>query len=849
MWRLTLKSLRAHKLRLAMTTLSVVLGVGFVAGTFVLTDTMNAAFDNLFADVTEGVDVVVRAESEFESQLGGSRRSIDEGLLEAVRGVQGVRAAAGTVDGYAQFVNKQGEAVTTGGAPTLGVSWYDEPAGALVIRDGRPPVGAGQVVVDAGTARNHDFGVGDRVQVITQVGPREFEVSGIASFGDADNLGGATLAVFDLPTAQELFAKLERLDGIDVAAADGTTVEELQQRIGQILPSGVEAASADNVAREQADTIKDALGFFSYALLTFAGISLFVGAFIIFNTFSITVAQRTREFALLRALGAGGGQVTGAVVLEAAVIGVLASAVGLAAGFGVALALSALLEAFGISLPSEELVFLPRTAIVAASVGVGVTLVSAVAPARRAARISPMAALRDSFPKAQGFSVRRTLIGLSVTAAGVAVLMAGLFVDLDDRVQPVQMVGAGAFATFLGAAILAPLVAGPLASAIGAPLQALRTPGKLARRNAARNPKRTAATASALMVGLALVGMVSIMAASIKASTDRVVEESLRADFTVSAGGFGAPSFISPEVARTLDLLDEVEAAVPLRLGQFRTDDGKNAFMVGIHPARVDQVADLQVVSGEIGLLEDAEIFLYTSKARELGLEPGDALVIQFAATGRQALEVAGLFDNKGLVQSDYLVSLETFEAHFPQRTDFQVLIKLADGVEAERGREAIEGILTDYPAVQLQDQAETKQTTASEVNQLLGLISALLGLALLIALFGIANTLALSVFERTRELGLMRAVGMGRRQVRAMVRWEAVIISVIGAVLGLAIGVLFGWALVTSLADEGIGELAVPYGQLVAYLAVAALAGVLAALLPARRASRLDVLEAISTE
>lgn len=845
MWKLTIKNLKARKLRLAMTALAVVLGVGFVAGTFVLTDTMNSAFDNLFSDVNEGLDVIVRSESEFESQLGGSRQPVPEDLIDLVRGVEGVEAAAGNVGGYAQFVTEDGEAVTTGGAPTLGASWYDEPKGSVVIRDGGAPVGPDQVMVDAATADRHGFKVGDRITVITQVAPREFEVTGIAGFGEADNLGGATLAIFDLPTAQEVFNKPGVVDSIDVSAGSGVSVTELRENLEGVLPEGVEAADAQEVAAEISGAIKEGLGFFNTALLVFAGISLFVGAFLIFNTFSITVAQRTREFALLRALGASGRQVTGAVFLEALVIGIVASAAGIAAGFGIAVGLQALLKGFGIDLPSEGLVFLPRTAIVGAALGILVTMVSAIGPARRAAKISPMAAMRENAPKSARFSPRRTFSGLFVTLVGVGILFAGLFGDIGE---PAQLVGAGAFVTFLGVAVLTPLFAGPLASLIGTPLQVLRTPGKLARRNAARNPKRTAATAAALMIGLALVALVSIMGSSIKESTNRVLDESLEAEFTVSTGGF-APSFISPQVSADIAGLPEVEVTAPIRLGQFRREDGGSSFVVGVDPAGLEAVTDIDMRDGSLASLGDGEVLLFADLADELELKVGDQFVMEFASTGAQEFEVAGLFENKSLVQSDYLLSIATYEQNFPDKVDLQIFVKVADGVSLSTARDAIEGVLEAYPALNLEDQTETKENQAAQVNQLLGMVTAMLGLALVIALFGITNTLALSVFERTRELGLLRAVGMSRRQTRRMIRWEAVIISIIGAVLGLAIGLFFGWALVKSLESEGITELVIPYLQLSSYVGLAAVAGIVAAFFPARRASRLNVLEAISTE
>lgn len=845
MWKLTIKNLKARKLRLAMTALAVVLGVAFVSGTFVLTDSMNSAFDNLFSDVNEGLSVIVRSESEFESQLGGSRRPFDDSLVAKVQEVDGVEAAAGGLTGFSQFVDKKGEAVTTGGAPTLGVAWYDEPKGSLTIRSGKAPVGPAQVLVDGGTADNHDFEAGDEITVVTQVGPRKFTVSGIAGFGEEDNAGGATIAAFDLPTAQEVLDKAGKVDTIDVAAEEGVSSAELLRRIERVLPDGIEAADAQDVAAETSEAIKEGLGFLNIALLIFAGISLFVGAFLIFNTFSITVAQRTKEFALLRALGAGGRQVTAAVILEALVIGIIASAVGIISGFGLALGLQALLDRFGIDLPSDGLIFLPRTGIVAASLGIIVTLVSAIAPARRAAKISPMAAMRENAPKAPKFSLRRTLSGLAVTLIGVAVLLAGLFSDIG---QPAQVVGAGAFITFLGVAMLAPLFAGPLSNLIGSPLQVMRMPGKLARRNAARNPKRTAATAAALMVGLALVGLVSIMGSSIKASTDKMLDESLEADFTVATGGF-APSFISPQVSTDIAALPEVAVTAPMRLGQFRRDDDRSFFVVGFEPASLDEITDLDVTDGSLRSLEDGGVLLYEETAEALKLEVGDPFEMTFAATGPQELEVVGLFDNKSLVQTDYVVALSTYEKHFPEKVDIQVFVKLADGVSESTGRKAIEGVLEDYPALNLENQAETKEKQAAQVNVLLNMVQVLLGLSIFIALFGIGNTLALSVFERTRELGLLRAVGTSRRQTRRMIRWEAVIISVIGAILGLTIGLFFGWALVKSLESEGITELVIPYGRLLAYVGIAAVAGIVAAVFPALRASRLNVLDAISTE
>ena len=835
----------AHKLRLLLTALAIVLGVGFISGTYVLTDTMNAAFDQLFENTSRGVDVYVRDASDFEAQFGGSREPIEEDVLDVVEGVEGVAASAGSVDGYAQFVDKEGEAITPGGAPTLGFNWTPEPLNPMELRDGTAPVGSDSVVMDAHTAESHDFQVGDAVTVITLQEPREFTVSGIATIGGAESLGGATLALFDTPTAQELFDKVGKVDAIAVAAAPGITEIELKNRIQTVLPEGVEAATASNVSEEQSKVIQDGLGFFNTALLVFASVALFVGAFLIFNTFSITVAQRTREFGLLRALGASGRQVMASVIVEALIVGVVAAALGLGAGFLIAMGLNALLGAFGIELPQAALQLQARTVIVSVIVGVVVTVLSAVIPARRAARISPMEALREGAPASYSPSRRRIVLGTVVTAIGIGTLLVGLFADV---AQELSYIGLGALIIFLGVATLAPLFARPLAVGIGYPVRRLlAVPGLLAQQNASRNPKRTASTAAALMIGLALVGFVGIFAASSKASINETLDRSLKADFVIQSKSF-ASQVISPRLAQDLREKSELAAVTPFRFGQFR-HSGNSFFVSATDPVTLPETADIGIVVGDLADLQEGGVFLYHVTAEDLGLGVGDPYEMQFAATGRKDALIVGLFDDKTFIGTDYLVSLETYDENLPQKVDSSILVKTAGGVPLDTARAAIEDVAEDYPNVEVENQAEAKETFASQIDQLLGLVTALLALALVIALLGITNTLALSVYERTRELGLLRAVGMSRRQTKSMIRWEAVIIVIIGAILGLAIGIFFGWALVTALEDEGITTFAVPGGQLVIYMLLAVLAGILAAIPPARRAAKLNVLEAISTE
>jgi putative ABC transport system permease protein len=840
--RAVLKGLLAHKLRLALTAIAVVLGVAFVAGTFVLTDTINKTFDTLFTEISAGSDITVRAESGFgdDANLDVSRNTVPSSLLAAVRSVPGVAAAEGSVTGYAQFVDEEGKAVTTTGAPTLGFNWTDPGQSPLRLRSGREPQQPGEVVVDAVTARDHDFAIGDRVKVLFRGPTEEFTVVGIAGFGEADNLAGATLAIFEETTAQRVFGKVGRFDTIDAKADEGVSTAELRERVLAVVPPGVEVITSQEVADESAEAVSQALGFLSTALLVFGGIALFVGGFIILNTFSILVAQRTRELALLRALGASRRQVMASVIAEAFAVGVFASIVGIGLGVLVAVGLQSLLKSFGIDLPASGAVLEPRTFIASAIVGVGVTVLSSIAPARRASRIPPMAALRGGAEEHGGSLRRRTVAGAIAGAAGMAVLVWGLVGG------GISLVGVGAALVFVGVALLSPLAARPMARAIGAPFPRIAgMSGKLGRQNAMRNPRRTAATSAALTVGLGLVACVSVLAASIKSSAAEIVDEYLAADYIVSTANF-MPS-ISTDLAPRLAQQPELGAVSGLQTGQWRAN-GQGRSIYGADPATVGEVLKFEVTAGDAAGLARGEILVGEEELQDQSLAIGEMLPMTFAQTGDTQLRIAGTFSKNQLLGS-YLVSTATFDAHFPDRLDFVVLATARDGVTPAAARAAVERVTDEFPNVEVRDQAEFKQQQEDQVNQILGLVTALLALSIIIALFGIINTLALSIFERTRELGLLRAVGMSRRQVRSMIRGESVIIAVMGAILGLAVGVLFGYAVVMALADEGIGEVIIPGGQLVTYVILAGIAGVLAAVFPARRAARLDVLAAISHE
>jgi putative ABC transport system permease protein len=843
-FRAALRSLMARKVRLLLTGLSVVLGVGFVAGTYVLTDTMTQAFDDLIETSTIGIDVIVQGEQEFESPNGpGSeeRQPMPEELVDEISALDGVAVAAGDVLGFAQIVDPStGDVIGGFGPPTFGASFSE--FGGFTVKAGEKPAGPGQVSIDAGTAELYGIEVGDRVQILFEGTPQEFEVVGLAGFGVADNLGGATFALFDFETAQEVLSREGQVDAIYIQGDDDVTAVALRDRIAQVLPPNVEALTGAAAAQEAQDQVGEALGFVRTALLVFAFVSLFVGAFIIFNTFAIIVAQRTRELALLRALGASRRQVMTSVLVEAAIIGLVASVIGFGVGILIAIGLQGLLGAVGIDLPSTGTVIETRTFVVSIVVGTVITLVASLVPARRASRVAPIQALREAVDTG-GRSLRFRLIsGIAVLALGVAPLLYGLFGGPDNALQ---LVGFGVAFTFIGVAMLTPFVARPVAGLLGDPVRRTGISAKLGRENAMRNPRRTAATASALMIGLGLVVFVAVFGASAKSSVDSTLERTLRAEFIAispSFTGFG------PAAADAMREVPGVAALSELRQTGVQID-GKTAFLSAVDPATLDLVTNLGVQAGSTSSLSDpSTVLVFEDVAADNAWSVGDEIELTFASTGAQTFTVGGIYAEKGIVD-DYTISLEAYENNVPQQLDIMVLVTAEDGADLGAVEDGLVAAVEEFPNVEVQDQSAFRDMYAGFVNQILNLITALLLMAVIIAIFGIVNTLSLSIYERTRELGLLRAVGMTRRQTRSMVRWEAVIISVMGAVFGVAIGIAFGWALQQALAPQGFTDLGIPGGQIAIYVVLAGLAGVVAAIGPARRAARLNVLEAISYE
>jgi putative ABC transport system permease protein len=843
MWKVTVNGLLAHKLRLGLTALAIVLGVTFISGTFVLTDTLHNTFTTLFGHAFQNVDFEVRGMSAFSESAAGSavRKPVPQSIAATVRRVPGVAYANGSVTGYAQFVAPDGKAITTGGAPTLGFS-FDPNAqlSPLRLASGRAPTGPDQVVMDAGTAAKYHFAVGDHVRILLQGPPGTFTISGIVTFGSVGNLAGATLAAFDLPTAQRLFGAEGHYDAIDVLVAPGADKAAVERGIARVLPAGVEVVTGQTVADEQTDSVNQALGFFSTALLVFAFISLFVGGFTIFNTFSIIVGQRTRELALLRIVGASRRQVFRSVLLEAGLLGLVASLVGLGLGVLAALGLEALLKGFGITLPTGPLVFESRTVVAAVVVGVGVTVVSAVSPARRAVRIPPVAALADYRGGAGESSGRRTVVGTVIAVLGIGALSLGL-------TEPaIQLVGVGAIAVFVGIGMLAPLVARPVAGALGRPLaRLLGISGRLGRENSMRSPRRTAQTSSALMVGLALVSTIAVFGASLSRSATSSVDQAVSADFIITASGNGSGGF-SNSVAGAAARVPGVTAVSTVYNGEFEFRHS----LANLTAVSSDQLPATVILRMEAGAgassLATGQLLIDTTTADTKHLVVGSTVPVKFAETGASTMRIGGIFKPNALLGS-FVVGDRFFLAHFNDPLPVAVLLRTASG-DARVGPAVHRG-LAAYPDLKIQTRAAFERSQQAQVNQLLGLVYALLALAVVIALIGIVNTLMLSVFERTHEIGLLRAVGMKRRQIRAMIRSEAVILSLFGAVIGVVVGTALGTAFAASLKNQGITDIVIPVTSLVVFLVLAALLGLGAATWPARRAARLDVLAAIAAE
>lgn len=848
MFRAAFKSLLGRKVRLLMSTFAIVLGVGFVTGSLIFGDTLNRSFTALFSS-TVG-DVVVRPAGSGDS-LAPSTVTLPASLEKKLAAVDGAARVDGNI-GYlgVYVIGENGQPVGGNGPPALGGNYTDAPAGhglaGLQITDGRPPQQEGEIALDSVTADNAGYEVGDTVPLVTTTKSPELDVElvGIVGFPEGGSLNGATFTVFDTETAQELFLGGENaFHDYWVTAEEGVSQEQLRDDVAEILPDEFEAVTGDEAADEAATELIEQLSFITTFLLIFAVIALVVGSFLIVNTFSILVAQRSRELALLRALGASRRQVKRMVLFEAFVLGVVGASIGLGLGVLLFLGIRALFGQFGLDLGSTPMVFSPTTVLAALAIGVGVTMFAAWLPARRTGRIPPVAALRDDVALPEATLRRRFLLGIALGLVGCTAIGLALFGDIP---KAGWVLGGGALAVLFGAVAASPVLGRPVVAGAGALFARLHgTVGRLAGQNLQRNPRRTAATASALMIGLALCTTMAIVGASAKASVDRAVEESFVGDYVLSnVFGMG----FSPTIADRAEQVDGVAEVTRIRF-QYTEAEGSGSAIQGVDPDRLGQTLEVEFESGDLDALTDGRnVAVSAGLADELGVTVGDQVEIE-VPTGEGAYSVSGVYADNPLLGDAFLMSLANYtEAGWPEVDNF-VFVGLEDGADRDEVKEALDALVEKQTMLSVKDQEGLAQEARGPIDTMLTLIYGLLALALVIAVLGIVNTLALSVIERTREIGLLRAIGMSRRQMRRMIRLESMVISFLGALLGVALGLFFGWVLLTDLADEGLEVIAIPWLQLVGFLLVSLLVGVLAAVFPARRAARLDVLDAIAEE
>ncbi|MBC6459830.1 ABC transporter permease [Actinomadura sp. HBU206391] len=847
MARLTLRNLAAHRLRLGLTALAVILGVSFVSGTLIFKDTMTRSFDGLFGDVYKGVEVIVRAERSFAATEEDPARPIPQSVLTTIRQkAAGAAGAQGASEGYAAIVGADGKVVGGQGMTHLGGDWSDDTGSELRIVSGRPPRAPGEVVIDSVTAGKGGLEAGDQVKILTQGPTQTMRVTGIFTLGSLSGLDRfLTYALFTPEVAQRLLVKPGHYSEIYVQARPGVSTEHLRDQVAAVLPEGYEAVTGQDEADETQAEIKQIFDFLAIFLLVFAAVAVFVGSFIIFNTFAMLVAQRTRELALLRAVGASRRQVTRSVLGEAAGVGFVGSTLGLGLGAGLALGLRALFALFGVDLPATRPVLAASTALWSYAVGMLVTVAAAYFPARRAAKIPPVAAMRDDVGGLPERSMRvRVAVGTALMVLGGAAVARGLAISGEaiSGEEGVSLVGLGGAVVFLGVVMLGPVLSRPITWVLGWPFARLAgSVGRMSRENTRRNPRRTAATASALMIGLALVAMVSVLAQSMKASADGAFDRDLSADYTLQPTGLGG---FSPEAVEAVSEAPGVSGVTPVRLGTIKLAGEKAPVMVA-DPAALAGPINLEIESGT-GALGPDELLVQRNVADQWGWTIGSTVPGEYPDGVKAPFRVAGIYADNQVASSPYLMTPAGYRPHAPSE-----LIQLAyvDTDEDARAGRSLESALAAYPNVKLQDRQETKAAARQEIDQLLTVVIALLVLSIIIAALGIVNTLALSVIERTREIGLLRAVGMSRRQLRRMVRYESVVIAAFGATLGLAVGVAFGWALQRAMEEQGVDVLSIPYGRLGLYAVAAAVIGVIAAIWPARRAARMDVLRAVTTE
>jgi putative ABC transport system permease protein len=845
---LALKSVWARKVRALSTVIAVVIGVAFVAGSYVLTDTIFAAFDEIFSESLKGTSVVITAKNPVE-QENGEVATVSAALLPRIQRTAGVREAAGAIFTPGAFFNSKREKIGSKFAPKFISSTLPRKLESLKYIEGHRPRGPTEASIDHAAAESSHLELGEKIGLVGEGKLREFELVGFTQLGSA-SFGGASIAQVTLPVAQALTHKAGRLDQISVAAAKGVKPAVLKRRIETEVPGNVRVETGSESADRSSEEIRENLSFLQTFLLVFGFIAVFVGSFIIFNTFSITVAQRVTEFGMLRTIGASRRQILSTVLIEAVAIGLVGGIIGIGGGFVVALLLNGLFEAFGIDLPTTGLVLETRTVIVSLLVGVVVTFVASLVPALRSTRVPPIAALRGFVPApSRRKRVAVVVLSILLALAGVALLVGGLSSGGGAGGRAAK-IGVGALLIVIGGSFYTPRLVPPLARVAGWPLERVRRLiGRLARENAERNPGRTAVTAAALMIGLALVTFVTVFAAGLKGTVAQVVDENFAGGLVIqNSDGF---SPIPAGAARLAAKAPGVESVQTIRAAQAKLVGGGGVEVTAATPG-IEGAVTVEWKQGgpqTLRRLQDDQAVVSDKFASSHDLALGDSFRLLSQSGRRPKFTVVGEFASKLGVFGSVLITQPVIAREFDQRED------RIDFVETEPGADeaTVQAILTRgaevaFPIAEVLNQGELKESREAQVDTLVNLFYALLALAIVISLFGIANTLALSIHERTRELGMLRAIGMSRRQVRTMIRYESVITALIGAILGMALGVIFAALIAQPLKSEGF-TLSYPIGSLVVLLVLAALAGVIAAILPARRASRLDVLESLQYE
>ncbi|HEY0518083.1 MAG TPA: FtsX-like permease family protein [Ilumatobacteraceae bacterium] len=846
MFKLALKGILARKGRLLLTSLAVILGTSFLAGTFIFSDTLTKSFKDLFANVFEDTDAYVRSSVVIDGDFGSEERQrIPDSLTAEVAKVPGVKSAASSVLGFARVIGKDGKPVGKegNGPPNFGSSIASEGEAFWKITDGRLPSGGNEVALDTTTAKKGGYKIGDTVKVVAQGGSREFTLVGVAHYGDVSSPGGATFALFDLPTAESFVGKVGFIDAVVVKSDGSKSDAQLADAIDASLPAGsnTETLTGAEITKENQNAIESGLSFFTIFLSVFSFIAMGVACFVIYNVFSITAAQRQRENALLRAVGAHRAQITRTMLLESVVVGIVGSLMGLVAGIGVSSALKGFLGILGVEFPSTGLQLLPRTIVLTVVVGTIVTVLSAVLPARRTGRVSPLAAMRESAVEQVGSTRKRILGGVIVAAVGVIGIVATL------AGASFALLGVGVFLFWTGVLILGPVLALVAAKVIGSPVaRAFKVTGKMAQGNAARNPKRTSRAAAPVLIGVALVTAVALLAATLKAQVREIFSEQFVGDYVVKTDDFSGFGGLSPDLADNLNTLPEVDAAAGIGV-KLAKINGKGGTVTLVDPATVSKVFDLHLTSGSYADLSTSSMMVSDKKAKQDNLKIGDVLKINLTALGELPLKIIGTYSSDELA-GGYVINRGLYANTSGNYFDFSVFITTAPGVSGSQAVAAIKPLVEQYGSGELQSRSQYIDDQAAGINQLLALIYGLLALSIVIAAVGIVITLLLSVYERRREIALLRAVGMTRGQVWFTVSWESVITSLLGAVLGVLLGLLSGYVLVLALRDQGVTVFTVPVLSTVVILVVAFFVGVIAAVIPSRRATKVDIIEAIAT-